>query len=216
MPDGQALIEPLTDGLPAHDEDTPIRLSVAWSHLLLYHRREGKPAWWRYFDLRGKPLDELLDDRDAIGLSCPTRPGRRSRSSVRLTTRYVPPQEFRLDTGEAEDPTTGENYNVVAVDEDHVVIRRGADKPPPAPAALVDATMIPVAVLREALMALAGQLLDDGGRFAATRALLRREPPRARPARTSTHSSRQPWGSIARSSRCRGLRAPARRSVARE
>lgn len=36
------------------------------AHLLLYHHREAKPAWWRYFDLRGTPLAELIDDRDVL------------------------------------------------------------------------------------------------------------------------------------------------------
>ena len=181
MPDVLALIEPLTAGLPAHgDADSPDQAERRLlAHLLLYHWREGKPAWWRYFDLRGKPLDELLEDPDAIAGLVPdtTWPPIAFKRSLDYTFTF-PAQEFRLGTGVAEDPTTGTDHNVVAVDEDHVVIRRGADKPPPAPVALVDATMIPVAVLREALMALAGQLLDDGGRFAAARALLRRDPPR--------------------------------------
>lgn len=181
MPDVLALIEPLTAGLPAHggDDTTEQAERRLLAHLLLYHWREGKPAWWRYFDLRGKPLDELLEDRDAIAGLVPdqTRPPVAFKRSLDYTFTF-PAQEFRLDSGVAEDPTTGTDYNVAAVEEDHVVIRRGADKPPPAPVALVDATMIPVAVLREALMTLARQVLDDDHRPAAARAILRRDPPR--------------------------------------
>jgi hypothetical protein len=39
---------------------------------------------------------------------------------------------------------TGEGFQVVAVDEDHLVLRRGNTKAPPAPVALVDGTIIPV------------------------------------------------------------------------
>ena len=52
---------------PTVTRTTPTRPSDACSsHLLLYHWREGKPTWWRYFDLRDKPLDDLLEDRDAL------------------------------------------------------------------------------------------------------------------------------------------------------
>ena len=126
------------------------------SHLLLYHWREGKPTWWRYFDLRDKPLDDLLDDRDAIAYLEPdlAHPPVPFKKSLDYSFTF-PVQEFRLKPGDADDPTTDESYNVVAVEENRVVLRRGATRPAPAPVALVDATVIPVAVLREALMALA-------------------------------------------------------------
>jgi uncharacterized protein len=150
------------------------------AHLLLYHHREGKPAWWRYFDLRGKSVTELMDERDALaGLVLdetePPVPYKRS-----LDRRYTfPPQEFKLDKGQAEDPTTGEGHNVVHVADDHVVLRREASKPAPRPAALVGGSPIGVAVLREALVDLA----QNDGRYEAVRALLRRDPPRLRSGR---------------------------------
>jgi hypothetical protein len=64
---------------------------------------------------------------------------------------------------------TGEGFQVVAVDEDHVVLRRGNTKAPPALVTLVDGTIIPVAVLREALMVLAESVLAADGRFSAAR-----------------------------------------------
>ena len=180
MPDALALIEPLTAGLPAHgdEDDTGQAERRLLSHLLLYHWREGKPTWWRYFDLRKKPLDDLLDDRDAIAylepdLDHPPAPFKRS-----LDYSFTfPVQEFRLKPGVADDPTTDEGYSVVAVEENRVVLRRGATRPAPTPVALVDATVIPVTVLREALMTLASSLLAGEDRFRAARALLRRDPP---------------------------------------
>ena len=54
----QALADRLGDGLPAEAEEAELTSAQAerrlLAHLLLYHRREGKPAWWRFFDLRGK------------------------------------------------------------------------------------------------------------------------------------------------------------------
>jgi len=181
MPDVVALLEPLTAGLPAHgDEDDVAQAERRLiSHLLLYHWREGKPTWWRYFDVRDKTLDELLDDRDAIAYlqPDPANPPVPIKKSLDYSFTF-PAQEFRLNAGEADDPTTGESYNVVHVEEECVVLRRGATRPAPSPAALVDATVIPVEVLREALMALAAAVLAGQPRFDAVRGLLRREPPR--------------------------------------
>lgn len=181
MPDALALIEPLTADLPAHaDEDDPDQGERRLlSHLLLYHWREGKPTWWRYFDLRDKPLDDLLDDRDAIAYLEPdlAHPPVPFKKSLDYSFTF-PIQEFRLKPGDAHDPTTDESYNVVAVEENRVVLRRGATRPAPTPSALVDATVIPVAVLREALMALASAVLAGEERFHAVRSLLRREAPR--------------------------------------
>jgi predicted RecB family nuclease len=181
MPDAVALIESLMAGMSAHgDDDTPEEAERRLlAHLLLYHWREGKPTWWRYFDLRGKPVADLIEDRDAIGglIRDHSRTPTPYKRSLDYTFTF-PPQEFRLDRGDADDPTTGEGFQVVAVDEDHVVLRRGNTKPPPAPVALVDGTIIPVAVLREALMVLAESVLAADGRFSAARAMLRREPPR--------------------------------------
>jgi predicted RecB family nuclease len=181
MPEVQSLIDQLTAGLPADGEpDTPdAEERRLLSHLLLYHRREGKPAWWRYFDLRGKPLAELIDDREALaGLvreeAVPPVPYKRSLDY----TFSFPAQEFRLDLGDAQDPTTEESYNVVEINEDRVVLRRSKSRPPPAPVALAGGSPINVTVLREALMQLAESVLADDGRFPAARSLLRREPPR--------------------------------------
>lgn len=181
MPDALALIEPLTGGLPVHgeDDDTAEAERRLVSHLLLYHWRESKPTWWRYFDLRDKQLDELLDDREAIAYlePDPANPPTRFKHSLDYSFTF-PAQEFRLNPGEADDPTTGESYRVVAVEDERVVLRRGVGRPGPAPVALVDGTVIPVAVLRQALMALAASVLAGEPRFDAVRRLLRREPPR--------------------------------------
>jgi predicted RecB family nuclease len=181
LPDVQSLVDGLTAGLESEGDDDapPEAMRRLVSHLLLYHHREGKPAWWRYFDLRGKPVSELIDERDALaGLlrdeSVPPVPYKRS-----LDWRFTfPAQEFRLDHGAAEDPTTREKHLVVGVADDHVMLRRGAAKPAPSPVALVAGSPIGMAVLREGLMELAQSLLAGDGRFAAVRALLQRDRPR--------------------------------------
>jgi uncharacterized protein len=170
------LAERLDDGEADSDARAERRLA---GHLLLYHHRETKPAWWRYFDLRAKPLADLIEDRDAVAglVRDESRPPVPNKLSLEYAFTF-PPQEFRLKAGDADDPTTGQGYNVVRVADDHVVLSRGRQKPPPDPAALVGAGPLGVAVLREALVALGQSLLAGDGRFPAACALLRREPPR--------------------------------------
>ena len=55
LPDVKALIRATGGGLPADPaRTTPDQAERRLlAHLLLYHRREGKPEWWRHFELRG-------------------------------------------------------------------------------------------------------------------------------------------------------------------
>lgn len=184
MQEVEGLVARLLDGLAAESgEDTPLEAERRLlAHLLLYHYRESKPTWWRYFDLRGQTIDELMDDRDALaGLErdISTEPVAYKRS---LDYRFTfPAQEFKLGVGDADDPETGESFKIVDFDDDHVVLRRGKTAPAPAPSALVLGQPIRVEVLRDALIELAEAVLADDGRFDAVRALLRRESPRLRP-----------------------------------
>jgi uncharacterized protein len=181
MPDVLDLVRRLADGLPDDPRDDTVdeaeRRLV--SHLLLYHHRESKPSWWRYFDLRGRPIYELIDDRDALAdlrLDTDVAPTPYKRS-LDYTFRF-PAQEFRLHLGKVEDPTSRAKFNLVGVADDHVVLRRGVNSGPPAPVALIDGSPVGIAVLREAIVALAQSFLAGDGSFPAVRALLRREPPR--------------------------------------
>ncbi len=181
LPDVLDLVGRLTARLEATGErDTPAEAERRLlAQLLLYHYRENKPAWWRFFDLRGMPVEELIDDRDAIASlvrdeSVPPVPVRNS-----LDYRFTfPPQESRMERGQAFDPTTGEPHTIAAIADDHLLLRRGRDRPPPYPVALIAGEPINPAPLRNALVELAEAVLADDGRWVAARRLLRREPPR--------------------------------------
>ena len=180
LPDVERRVARLIDGLdpdPAHDEEDQTERRLL-AHLLLYHHREDKPKWWRYFDLRATPAEELVDDLDAIaGLArdhgVPPVPAARS-----LLYRFTfPPQEHRLGTGQAEDPFTGEGVTIAAIEPDHLDIKRGKDRPPPTPTALIENEHIGVAVLRERLVELADLVLAGRERSGVARRLLRRVAP---------------------------------------
>lgn len=177
----QDLADRLVAGLPEHREDDTIDDAERrlLSHLLLYHRRESKPEWWRFFELKQMTPVELVDEREAVGLieldaTVEPVPVRRS-----LDWTYTfAPQEVKLGAGSLLDPTTGSTYNAVAVEDDHLVLRRAASKPAPAPAALIGTGPIQAKAMREALAELATCLLDHDARFPAARSILRLEPPR--------------------------------------
>ena len=162
---------------PDADDDSQAERRLL-AHLLLYHYREDKPKWWRYFDLRATPAEELVDDLDAIvglerDLGTPPSPIAKS-----LLYRFsFPPQEHRLSEGQAEDPFTGERYNVDSIALDHLYLKRAADKPAPAPTALIASDYVRVEVLRNALVELADTVLAGDAQSSAARRLLRREHP---------------------------------------
>ena len=69
LPDVLVLVDRLIEGLSADgaDDDPSQAERRLLAHMLLYHRREGKPEWWRHFDLRAKTVAELVFERDAVG-----------------------------------------------------------------------------------------------------------------------------------------------------
>jgi predicted RecB family nuclease len=149
------------------------------AHLLLYHRREGKPQWWRYFELRSLTLLELEHERDALsGLvrdeSVAPVPYKKS-----LDYRFTfPAQEYRLEPGDVVDPETGKSYNLVAAGDDYAVLRRGVKADPPSPRALIPPTPIDAGNLRRALVDYARAVLDGDEPPGAARTLLRGDAPR--------------------------------------
>jgi hypothetical protein len=59
----------LLAGLPQDPLDQTVeqRVKALLADLLDWHRREAKPAWWRYFYLRTLSDDDLVGEPDAIG-----------------------------------------------------------------------------------------------------------------------------------------------------
>ncbi len=181
LPDVEALIGRLTEDLSADGaHDTPEQAErMLLSHLLLYHYRESKPEWWRYFELRGLAYDDLYYEPDAVaGIE---RDESIAPVAVKKSLDWTftfPAQEAKLKPGGFEDPLTGRSHKLVHATESALVLRAGNKKPAPTPTALVPGGPIDAKPLRDALMGLAASLLAGDGRFEGCRALLRREPPR--------------------------------------
>ena len=148
--------------------------------LLDWHRREAKPAWWRYFQVRTMSAPELVDEPDALGgLTGGDVVDQVKRSVVRRFA--FPPQEYKFKRGDtAVDPASGKGYSVWAVDDEHGTIDLKAAQAyaGPWPAALVEDSPVNTTVLAERLRDLGDRVLREGvaGQDAGTALLLRLRP----------------------------------------
>jgi len=169
--------------------------------LLDWHRREAKPAWWRYFYLRNLTDDELVGEADAIGrLQGGDVVGHVSRSVLRRFS--FPAQEHRFAKGDtAYDPTTGKGWPIWSLDDDLGVIdlKIGETYSDALPTSLIEGGPYDTKQLAARLRELGGRVLDEGisGQDAATALLLRCRPaaddldegPLRRPGEPATESA---------------------------
>jgi predicted RecB family nuclease len=149
--------------------------------LLDWHRRESKPAWWRYFRIRAMSDDELLGEPDALaGLKGGEIVEYVKRSVVRRFT--FPPQEHGFAEGDsAFDPVTARQWTILSLDEDRGVVDLkigNKDNAELLPTALVEGGPYDTRGLALQLRALGDRVCRDGlvGGDAATALLLRSRP----------------------------------------
>ena len=144
--------------------------------LLEWHRREDKPAWWRYFYLGGLGPAELVDEPDALGGLTGGDVVREVKRSVVRRFGY-PPQEHRFAAGDTALDVTGRGWTVLAVDEarGEIELKIGKSYDGPLPAALVPQGPIQTQAQRERLRDLGERVARDGvsGHDDATALLLR-------------------------------------------
>lgn len=165
------------------------KLRALMAHLLDFHRRAAKPAWWALFERRDKDEEELADDAECIaGLRLvtvsPTEKGR----SPGVATYSYPEQDFKLREGDAclRTDTTQNFGKLGAIDEDRRLLeirlgkKKGEDQEIPTAISISAGGPIDTSTIKEALFRLADGLLEGMGRFAAALDFLRKAPPRIR------------------------------------
>jgi len=156
------------------------RAKALLADLLDWHRREAKPAWWRYFYVRTLSGEELIGEPDALGgLKGGDIIGHVKRSVVRRFS--FPPQEHRFTAGgTAFDSVTNKGWSIWALDDEHgrIDLKIGSDYSGPLPAALVEGGPIDTRTQAHRLRDLGDRVVRDGmsGRDAATALLLRLRP----------------------------------------
>jgi uncharacterized protein len=64
----QAVMTALLDGVPVDATERDEQQQARWltAHLLEWHRREDKAAWWEYYRLRDLPLEDYEEERSAL------------------------------------------------------------------------------------------------------------------------------------------------------
>ena len=153
---------------------------VLLADLIDWHRREDKPAWWRYFYLRTLSPAELTGEPDALGgLAGGEVVGQVKRSVVRRFR--FPAQEHKFSAGgTACDPATDKQWPVCAVDDAHgtIDLKAGSTYAGPWPAALIEAGPPRTWEQRDRLRDLGDRVVRAGfgGGDMATALLLRRRP----------------------------------------
>jgi uncharacterized protein len=153
---------------------------VLLADLLDWHRREAKPAWWRYFYVRTLSPDELIGEPDAIGgLTGGGVVDQVKRSIVRRFS--FPPQEHRFtERDTAHDSITNKGWSICSLDDRNGVVdlKIGGNYSGPLPAALVEGAPIGARAQARRLLDLGRRVMRDGlsGRDAATALLLRLRP----------------------------------------
>jgi predicted RecB family nuclease len=163
-------------------------------HLMAYHRREEKPAWWAHFD-RCENLDRLVEfDRESIGGlrlrdDIPTRPIDKSK----IYTYEFPDQLYKLGAGdEPVNPRTKKRAGLIlSVDENRNLLELKTTATLEAASEileLVPAPPPPTHVQRKALAWIAAAYLDGklDREFSATADLLAIRAPRVGKPLTAT------------------------------
>ena len=178
------LLAPIGD----HDaESGEERARTLVAHLVPYHKREAKPEWWAYFARIEAPLEELVDESNAIGELKPTDSPPRVEKRSLVYEFTFPAQEHKLHAGsEVHDPATKASAGrILTLDDDAGILwlHRGPSlKEVALPPAIVSGGPIHDRVQRDALVRFGRAYATDGAttEYRALGALVRREPPRVR------------------------------------
>jgi uncharacterized protein len=168
---------------------------VRWlaAHLLEWHRREDKTAWWDYFRLRELSVDELVDETTPLaGLRYEGVVDTEKQSNIHRFS--FPPQEHRLEAGKrAKEPAREEGERdkgreVWAIDDTEgwidLKVGKRAEFEPEALRVLLRDEIVQTDDQRARLRATARRLIDGEEALRAwspaSLALLRADPPRFR------------------------------------
>ena len=185
-------VEQLTAGVPDNLENATEEQRGRWllAQMLLWHRREAKSIWWRYFLLKNELTDEeRLGEPDALSglVFKDSWPDPNPRASSTIYRFSFPPQEHKISVGDSlRDPVTDMPAGTVASLDDEACVlelRLGTKNPPPiAATSLIQLPLVAPRPKPESLQRLADWVIENGcdadGDFRAARDLLMRRLPR--------------------------------------
>ena len=180
------LVGRLTHGVPVEKEEQTAEQRARWilAHVLDWHRREDKAAWWEYFRLSDLSADDLLDERAGLsGLALLGTVGGTAKAPIH---RYsFPPQDTDLRGGEDLRMLGGEKFGRVEAisSEDRTVdIKKRRDTADVHPEAVFAHQVVDTQVLADALVRIGEHVAANGmlgnGPYQAARDLLMVAGPR--------------------------------------
>ena len=188
----QERIDALTEGVPADPDRRSPEEHGRWllAQVLDWHRRDEKPAWWLWHDLRTKSTEDLIEASEGIG-------GLRYLEDVEQIAQSVvrrygfPPQDHKFRRGsKVVDPSPAHGDfgsdagEVMDVDDVHgtIDLKRGPSRLGYHPTSLIPTKPIGAGPMPAALLRIADHVIANGiegdGPFRAARDLLTRRPPR--------------------------------------
>jgi predicted RecB family nuclease len=184
----QPIYDRLMNGLPFDRSERNDAQQANWllANMLDWYRRENKPFWWEYFRLKQLPVDELLDEKDAIAGLRYT--GQRTLVKRSVVDRYYfPPQETDIGIGASlsmQDGTiVGEVFDI-NVEQGYLDIKRGNGKANLHPDAVIHLENFKSEKKEEAIIRLADWVANHGisakGKYKAGRELLLRALPQTK------------------------------------
>lgn len=172
------------------DDDLAWRQLLA--HLLEFHRREAKPAWWAQFTRAEMSEEELIDDAECIGaLTRTANPPWADKKSM-VFEFVFPPQDFKFRIG--DEPVRAETLEpageIVALDEETrtIALKLGPSRPRFGPSlSIIPKGPVGDQVLRDAIYRFGDSVTGHASRYSALIDVMRAAPPRftSRPAGAS-------------------------------
>src|SRR5215213_1119429 len=176
----------LISDIPADESERTEEQKARWllAHLLEWHRREDKSAWWKYFKRCELKDEEFQEDKTTLGgLVYEGVVGQVKKSFIHRYT--FPFQDHAIDRAPSvHDPKTRKRVgDIVNIDAGALTIdiKRSVSSNISHPTALIPDEIINTKVLRESLLQLGVWVADNGidvpGPFKAARDLLLRKSP---------------------------------------
>ncbi len=152
------------------------------AHLLEFHRREHKPAWWRYFERLAMSEAELYDDLDCLaGLRRTDEPPEPIKRSLLHEYRFDSAQESTLLSGSCLSATQpGEKITLERVDRHRglAYIKAGKSREMPSDLNLIPDEHVPDNVLADGVYSFTEKYHESTPEPSAILDILERRPPR--------------------------------------
>lgn len=182
----RALVERLIDDVPADPEQRTVEQHARWilAHLLEWHRREQKAAWWEYFRLRDLTTDELMDERAALAHLEFVDTVDQTPKGIPIDRYRFEPQDTELRSSEQLRAVGGDTVGTaVAISADNrtIDIKKQSATADVHPEAVYAHEMFSIDQQAAALFRLgeyvAAHGIEGSGDYPSARALLLRSPP---------------------------------------